>query len=78
MKYQCYYQTNIEDPKTRCEKYQENHWCSPLHEKLWKAKNYPPERRQPTMDEMRARLRKMQIDARLKAMTNKDGQRKIF
>ncbi len=38
--FQCYYQSNYEDSKTRCTNVQEDYWCSEVHKNDWQTHHY--------------------------------------
>jgi len=75
--YQCYFEEN----GTRCSNKQVEMWCSDKHRIAWQEANYkgkrPHEGRRPSVQEMREKLSKMAIEAKLRAHTNKDGQTKL-
>ena len=64
--YQCYYIEN----GTRCEKQQEEYWCSIEHESLWKEENYQHKqerhKRRLTKEELIEGMRRIQERAKLK------------
>lgn len=76
--YQCYF---VDGNGKQCEKRQEDCWCSPEHKTGWQQVSYnnvlPREVRRLTIVEMREKLKQMAIEAKLKAHTEKNGQRKI-
>ena len=38
--YQCYYQSDVDDPETRCTERQAACWCSDAHRIKWQESNY--------------------------------------
>lgn len=38
--YQCYYQSDVDDPETRCTERQAGCWCSDEHRTAWQESNY--------------------------------------
>lgn len=75
---QCYF---VDEDGQRCDKHQDECWCSPEHEKIWKEKNYGPNRPgqkpRPTIEQMKKRLLEMAKQAHIDATTDKNGQRRI-
>src|SRR5258708_28011094 len=63
--YQCYYQSDKEDEKTRCQERQEDYWCSEEHKSAWQKINYSDGRtrgqRQLTPKELQIGLLNIQI-----------------
>lgn len=66
--FQCYYQSDRNDPTTRCKNEQEEEWCSEEHKSLWQKENYTDRRvrgiRRKTIEDIQENLRRMAQESR--------------